>query len=122
MMCRSRADALTGFTYYGEAKYTLSPRLYVAMRLERNKYPFIRPPTLGAAVWAPRLTDFTSTAKREIGYRVGSTTLLKAVVASRPAGGCGPGQAFAVRAATRCASQISQAFDVMNWYDRAREP
>jgi hypothetical protein len=37
------SGTITGFTYYGEAKHTLSPRFFVAGRAERNKYPFIRP-------------------------------------------------------------------------------
>jgi hypothetical protein len=111
------ATGMTGFTYYGEAKYTLSPRVFVALRVERNKYPFIRP---GATtIWSSRLTDFVD-GETGIGYRLTSSTLLKASVradrwwvrAGTPGFAGQGGRAFAV--------QLSQAFDVLDWFSPAR--
>jgi hypothetical protein len=109
--------SIVGFTYYGEAKYTLTPRLFVAVRLERNKYPFIRPSA--TLPWTAKLTDFVD-GETGIGFRVTSTTLLKASVrgdrwwvnAGAPGYRGMGGHAFAM--------QLSQAFDVTNWIDRAR--
>jgi hypothetical protein len=109
-------SSIRGFTYYGEAKYTLTPRLFVAARVERNKYPFIRPTT---PPWTAKLTDFVD-GEAGVGVRLTSSTLLKGSVRSdrwwvRPGTpgyrGVG-GHAFAL--------QLSQSFDVMNWIDRAR--
>jgi hypothetical protein len=66
-------DAITGYTYYGEAKYTFTPRFYLAARAERNVYPFIRPATTD---WIARRIDFVN-GEVGAGYRVMATTLLK---------------------------------------------
>ena len=108
-----RATPITGFTYYGEAKYTLSPRFYVAARVERNKYPFIRRTT---TAWVSRLTDFVD-GETGIGVRLTAGTLLKAsyladrwwVPATSGFKGTG-GHAFAL--------QLSQAFDVVGMLER----
>jgi len=116
------AGKITGFTYYGEAKYTLTPRFFIAGRAERNKYPFIRPTSATApttATWAARLTDFVD---GEIGggYRLSASTLLKVSVR---------GDRWWVRASApgylgqgghAVAMQLSQAFDVVDWFDRNR--
>jgi hypothetical protein len=113
-----RAD-IAGFTYYGEGRYALTPRLFVAARVERNDYPFIRTvpstTTPGSSTWIAHLTDFVD---GEIGggYRLTSSTLLKLSWRAdrwwvRPA--ATNGRAFA--------TQISQSFDVMDWLDRVRQ-
>ena len=98
-------------------KYTLTPRLYLAARLERNDYPFIRP--VGASAWTARKTDFKN-QEVAVGFRFTATTLLKAsyrwdkwhVTPSNRAFVRPGGNAFAV--------QLSQRFDVVNWLERAR--
>jgi hypothetical protein len=110
-----RPTAIFGYTYYGEAKYTFSPRFFVAARVERNKYPFIRP---NATAWVARLTDFVD-GEAGVGYRVSASTLVKASVrgdrwwvAQSPAyRGLGGGAV---------ALQVSQAFDAMSWFARDR--
>lgn len=109
-----RETKITGFTYYGEAKYTLSPRFYVAARVERNKYPFIRRTT---TAWVSRLTDFVD-GEAGIGVRLTTNTLLKGSyladrwwVASTAAGFRGQG-------GHAIALQLSQAFDVMGLLER----
>ncbi len=106
-------NAITGITYYGEAKYTLTPRFYLATRVERNDYPFIRPST---AVWAARLTDF---ADAEIGggYRLGASTLLK-ISWRGDRWWVKPGSGFRGTGGHAIAFQFSQAFDVMGWINR----
>lgn len=71
-----RAMAIMGYTYYGEAKYTLTPRFFLAARLERNNYPFIR--AFGNS-WTAKLTDFVD-GEAGAGYRLTAMTLLKASV------------------------------------------
>jgi hypothetical protein len=105
------AGSLAGFSYYGEAKYTLTPRFFVAARAERNKYPFIR---LFGTTWTGRLTDFED-GEVGVGYRLAASTLLKTSIRAdrwwiaygTPGFRGDGGYAFAV--------QVSQAFDVMKW-------
>jgi hypothetical protein len=108
------SGTITGFTYYGEGKYTLTPRFFVAARLERNKYPFIRP---NSPAWTSRLTDFVD-GEVGGGYRLTTSTLLKASIRSdrwwvredAPGYLGDGGNAFAI--------QVSQAFDVLEWFRR----
>ena len=111
-----RADPIVGWTYYGEAKYTLTPRLFVATRLERNDYPFIR---AFGSTWASRLTDFVD---GELGVRVpavGGDAAQDVGACRSLVGGAGRervqgqgGPAFAM--------QVSQSFDLTGWFERAR--
>jgi hypothetical protein len=110
------ARTIAGMTYYGEAKYTLTPRFFVAARGERNEYPFIRPGATPGA-WTARLTDFAD-GEVGVGFRLTTSTLLKSSVRGdrywfRPGtvGALGTGgHAIAV--------QVSQAFDVLSWFER----
>jgi hypothetical protein len=112
-----RKPTITGTTYYGEAKYTLTPRLFVASRFERNAYPFIRP--VNDSVWVSRLTDFHN-LEVGLGVRPTASTLVKAsylwdhwlVTPENRAFTRPGGQALAV--------QLSQSFDAMDWIDRLR--
>ncbi|HVX39526.1 MAG TPA: hypothetical protein VHB25_08130 [Gemmatimonadaceae bacterium] len=104
--------AIAGLTYYGEAKYTFTPRVFVAGRAERNDYPFIRPQ--GTSGWTAKLTDFVD-GELGVGYRVTSNTLLKASIRGdrwwpHTTSYATGGHALAV--------QWSQAFDVMSWAGR----
>jgi hypothetical protein len=108
--------SITGFTYYGEVKYTFTPRFFLAGRAERNDYPFIRAATTVGGTYAGRLTDFVD---GEIGggYRVSTSALLKVSVRGdrwwvKPGGG------FRGQGGHAIAIQMSQAFDVMDWLGR----
>jgi hypothetical protein len=105
------SERLVGWTYYGEVRYTITPRLFVAARVERNDYPFIH--AGNGTGWLAKLTDFVD-GETGFGYRFTSSSILKATVRgdrwwTRTAS---DGKAFAM--------QWSQAFDVMDWIDRAR--
>ena len=106
------AHAIVGYTYYGEAKYTLTPRLFVAARAERNKYPFIHPTTV-VATYSARLIDFVD-GETGVGYRLTASTLVKASVRTDrwwTHGAIG----FRGTGGRALAMQLSQAFDVMDW-------
>jgi len=110
------ASGITGFTYYGEAKYTFTPRFFLAARAERNKYPFIRPSVAPVASYTARLTDFVD---GEIGggYRVSTSALLKVSVRGdrwwvKPSAG------FRGQGGHAIAIQFSQAFDLTELIDR----
>jgi hypothetical protein len=109
-----RSDTrVVGQTYYGEAKYTLTPRFFVASRIERNSYPFVRPGSGG--VWIARVTDFVD-GEAGVGYRLTASTLVKASYrADRwwiPQGAIG----FRGQGGHAVAMQLSQSFDVVNWF------
>ena len=102
-------SAIMGYTYYGEVKYTFTPRFFLATRVERNKYPFIH---AFDTQWTAHLTDFVD-GEFGAGYRLTASTLLKTSIrrdrwwvssgtSSRTGG-------YAL------AFQISQAFDAMDW-------
>ena len=103
-------SAITGFTYYGEAKYTFTPRFFLAARAERNKYPFIRPTT---TAWIARLTDFAD-GEVGAGYRLGASTLVKLSLRG-DRWWVGAGSGYRGTGGHAVALQISHAFDVMNW-------
>ena len=66
-----------GFAWYGDAKYTVTPRLFVATRVERNDYAFIQP--LADGSWIASPTNMYN-AELGAGYRFGARTLFKASV------------------------------------------
>jgi hypothetical protein len=66
-----------GAAGYAEARMTISPRVFVAVRGEFNRYPFIRPT---GTTWISRQTEFRG-AEAGGGFRFGANTLLKATVA-----------------------------------------
>ncbi len=111
-----RANAVSGLTYYAEAKYTLSPRFFLAARAERNKYPFIRPTS--SATWVANLTDFVD-GEVGGGYRFAASTLFKLSVRG-DRWWVRSGAGFRGQGGHAIAVQLSQAFDVMNWLDGRR--
>ena len=71
----NQAEPIDGLTYYIELKQTFAPRVYAAVRAERNDYPFIRP--IGGPVWIARAVDVYN-GEIGIGYRPSLGTILKA--------------------------------------------
>jgi hypothetical protein len=111
-----RAAPIVGWTYYGEAKYTLSPRWFVAARVERNDYPFVRGT---ATTWVARLTDFVD-GEVGIGYRVSPTTLFKSSIRGDRWWVSPTATAFRGQGGPAFAVQLSQSFDVVGWFNRAQ--
>jgi hypothetical protein len=109
--------AIDGLNYYGEAKYTFTPRLFIATRLERNDYPFIRPAAGGA--WVARRTDFRN-EEIGVGLRVTASSLVKASYRQDAWHLNDSNRAFIRPGGKAFALQLSQRFDVMSWFDRAR--
>ncbi len=68
-----RTDTQNGFQWYGEGKYTFTPRFFLAARGERNDYPFIR-------AFGPNWTSANSVVsdiETGGGFRPTATTLMK---------------------------------------------
>jgi len=109
-------EDVKGLAYYVEGKYTFTPRFFVASRLERNDYPFI---DAFGAFWVGNKTDFHN-EEYGIGYRLTATTLMKASYRRDLWHITGSNAAFVRPGGDALAFQLSQAFDVMDWLDRAR--
>ena len=105
-----RTDDVHGLTYYGEAKYTLSPRVFVATRVERNDYAFIQP--VSTSDWAAQATDMYN-AEVGAGYRLGARTLLKASVRA-DRWKVAPALKSVLGNGTALAFQLSRSFDVFD--------
>jgi hypothetical protein len=113
-----RTTSIVGWTYYGEAKYTLSPRWFVAARVERNDYPFIR--VFGTNVnWTARLTDFVD-GEAGVGYRLSRNTLLKSSIRADRWWVAPTATGFKGQGGPAFAMQVSQAFDVVSWFSPAK--
>ena len=111
------ASSLTGETWYVEAKYSLSPRLFVAARAERNDYPFIRP--AGAASWTWRDTDFED-GELGLGYRVSAALIAKVSYRADRWQRTPAVYAFIGPGGHALALQLSQSFDVLEMFERLR--
>jgi len=98
-----------GLTYYGEAKYTLTPRLFAAGRFERNDYPYIQP--FSDVAWIASPTNMYD-GEAGVGYRLTSRTLLKASVRS-DRWDVPPEMRSFLGNGTALALQLSQSFDVV---------
>jgi hypothetical protein len=108
-----RSGAIMGYAYYGEAKYTVAPRLFFAGRVERNAYPFIRPNggTGGGASWIARTVDFVD-GELGAGYRATATTLIKASIRSDRWWVAPGATGFLGQGGPALAVQVSQWIDV----------
>jgi hypothetical protein len=108
--------ALSGITWYAETKYTFTPRLYVAARVERNDYPYIMP--FDASNWIADKSDFTD-VEAGVGFRLAASTLLKlSVRADHWVPNPNP---FAPQTSGRAlAMQLSRTFDVIDLATRKR--
>ena len=103
-------EPIEGFAYFVESRYTFTPRFFVAMRLERNDYPFIQP--VSPTFWVARKTDFHN-QELGIGYRFGAGTVLK-VSYRQDLWHVDAGNAAFVRPGGRAlAMQLSYRFDVL---------
>jgi hypothetical protein len=108
------AEPVTGKALYLEAKYTWAPRFFTALRLERNRYAFVRPRAGGS--WMGLATTFDD-IEVAAGYRLSPRTLVKASFRT---------DFWDVPATMRSilpnghaiAMQLSHGFDLTSWLDR----
>jgi hypothetical protein len=111
-----KSGRTTGATYYGEVKYTFTPRIFIAARAERNDYPFI---AVFRTSWVAKLTDFVD-GEVGVGYRLSAATLVK-VSARGDRWWVAPyATGFLGQGGRAVAMQVSQSFDVLSWFARDR--
>jgi hypothetical protein len=103
-----------GVAYYAEVKQTWSPRLFGALRAERNNYPFIRPAS--GTMWIARPVDVYN-GEVGVGFRASAGILVKASyrhawshVSADLRSALPDGYALAL--------QVSCHTDLKGWFDR----
>ena len=109
------AEPMRGTTAYVEARYTFGPRLYAAVRAERNDYPYIQ---AGEAGWDASNADVRD-VEAAIGFRPASHQVVK-LSARRDAWRVSAEQRPWLPDGYAVALQFSQSFDVLALADRAR--
>jgi hypothetical protein len=112
----ARSAPVAGLAWYVETKYTFTPRLYLATRVEHNDYPFIAP--RDTSRWTAGRSAF-SDVEVGGGYRLTPSTLVKLswradhwVQNPNPFAPDASGHAVAM--------QLSQTFDLVEMATRRR--
>jgi hypothetical protein len=108
------ADALDGVAAYTELKYTWTPRLFTAIRLEINDYPSVRYDGNTLAI-VGRLVKFYD-GEAAIGYRLGSAILTK-VSFRKDRWSVEPARRARFPDGYAVAAQLSWSFDALSWMD-----
>lgn len=70
----TRSNPVNGLSYFLEGKYTWSPRFFTALRLEENRYAFVR--AAGIGVWFARDVQMLN-GEVAAGYRFSPALLVK---------------------------------------------
>ena len=109
------AEPLRGTTAYMEGRYTFGPRLYAAVRAERNDYPYIQP---DEGEWTARNADVRN-VEAGIGFRPASHQVVK-LSTRLDSWHVAPELRAFLPDGYAVALQFSQSFDVMALVDRAR--
>jgi hypothetical protein len=112
----NQTEAVDGVAYYAEVKQTWSPRLFTAVRFERNDYPFIRP--IGGSTWIARTVDVYN-GELGLGFRTSAGTLLKASY-RRGWYDVTPDLQAALPNGYAFALQLSCDADIKSWFERKR--
>jgi hypothetical protein len=107
-------EPLSGDAAYVEIKYTWTPRLFTALRAERNNYPYIQPESPG--VWRA-VTANLYDAEIGLGFRITPGLLLKGSYRQDYWTVEGPREAF-FPDGHAVALQISYTFDIKSWFRR----
>jgi hypothetical protein len=110
------AGPVSGNATFAELRYTWTPRLFTATRLERNAYAFVAP--LGGGDWLSTRTTFYD-AELAVGYRLDAATLAK-VSYRLDDWRVGPPLDQFLRNGTAFALQVSRTFDVTAGIRRLR--
>lgn len=111
-----RAHPAQGTSGYVEARWTFTPRFYVAGRAERNDYPYIEAEDDGS--WSASNSDLRD-VEGGFGFRPSSHQLVKLTL-RRDHWKVEPEQRAYLRDGYAVAMQFSQAFDVLGLVERAR--
>ena len=106
---------LHGSTWYGEGTYAVTPRLFSALRVESNAYPYLKP--VGTR-W-PASTVKVADAELGLGLRLGAASTLK-LSYRRDRWQAAPTARLPFPDGHALAIQLSSGFDVLDAIERAR--
>lgn len=109
------ARMLHGLSWYGEGSYAFTPRLFSALRVERNDYPYLKP--IGTR-W-PGRTIRVDNAEVGVGFRVAAGQALK-VTYRRDRWGAAAAGGPLFPDGHAVAVQLSTAFDLLDILAGAR--
>lgn len=104
-----------GSTWYAELSYAFTPRVFSAVRLEENDYPYLRP---FSAVWGAKQVR-VSNGEVGLGYRIGAEQTLK-VTYRRDHWELAPTPGVLLPDGHSIAVQLTTAFDVLEGVERIR--
>jgi hypothetical protein len=105
------ADRSRGQAWFIEPKYTFTPRLFAALRLEKNDYPYIQP--LDATTWIAQNVTFHD-VEVGLGWRFTPGLVLKGSYRRDRWDVSGPMASFFPNGYA-CGLQLSYAFDLRSW-------
>ena len=110
-----RSRLVHGAAWYAELAYAFTPRMFSAVRIEENDYPYLRP--FGTAWSASDVR--VSNGELGVGYRVGAQQTLK-VSYRRDHWELAPTPGVLLPDGHSVAVQLTTAFDVLGAVDRIR--
>lgn len=110
----TQSAAVRGRAFYLEPKYTWTPRLFTALRFERNDYAFIRP--ISSTSWLARSVNLYD-LEVGVGYRIRPDMLVK-VAYRRDRWDVEEGLKPLLPNGYSFSAQLSYSFDVRSWFDR----
>ncbi|MGH9750893.1 MAG: hypothetical protein ACRD6R_13335, partial [Candidatus Polarisedimenticolia bacterium] len=105
-----------GTAWFVEPKYTFTPRLFAALRYERNDYPYIQPVAPG--VWIGSSAAFED-IEIGAGVRLAPGAVLK-IAYRTDRWDVGGAMAPQFPDGWSVAAQLSYTFDVLSWFERPR--
>jgi len=105
-----------GQAWFLEPQYAWTPRLFTALRLERNDYPFIRP--VSSAFWIARNAKFYG-LEAGLGWRFSPPLLIKGSYRA-DRWDVDPARAAMFPDGHAVAIELSYRFDVLSWFEPPR--
>jgi hypothetical protein len=105
-----------GQAWFLEPKYTWTPRLFTALRVEKNDYPYIQP--IDSSTWIAQNVTFYD-VEVGVGWRFTPDLVLKASYRRDDWDVAESMESFFPNGYS-CALQLSYGFDVGSWFERRR--
>jgi hypothetical protein len=112
----TRATLSRGQAWFFEPKYTFTPRLFAAMRVEKNDYPYIRP--IDSTLWIAQNVTFHD-VEAGLGWRFTPELVLKASYRRDEWNVSDSMKSFFPNGYS-CGLQLSYGFDVKSWFEPRR--
>jgi hypothetical protein len=112
----THGDVSRGEAWFLEPKYTFTPRLFTALRVEKNDYPYIQP--IDSTTWIAQNVTFHD-VELGVGWRFTPDLVLKASYRRDDWNVSESMESFFPNGYS-CGLQLSYGFDVKSWFERRR--